>query len=77
MAKVKGWILPADEARVSELQYAVEAGALYYVDTFGKPYSPTLQVWLAEHTETVAEVAVSYRNYRLLNSASANWPSAH
>ncbi len=66
VGRVRGWVVPADEARVLELQDAVRARARFYVDPFGRLRTPELDAWLAGNTEFVAKVGESGGIYRIV-----------
>jgi hypothetical protein len=65
LAKVRGWVLPADEVRLDVIRDALEAGAAYYVDPYRKRNAPELDAWLADNAELAVDRGELGRIYKL------------
>lgn len=65
LAQVRGWVLPADEARLDLIRRAAAQGAQFYVDPYRKSNDPELDRWLCTNAEIVVDRGELGRIFRL------------
>lgn len=65
LAGVRGWVLPADEARLDVIEAAAARGAGYYVDPYRKRDDAGLAAWLDAHADLVVDQGELGRIFRL------------
>ena len=56
LAKVRGWVLPSDGARLEYIREAVAQGAEYYVDPYRFEYGQDFNLWIKENAEKVVDL---------------------
>ncbi len=65
LANVRGWVLPADEARLDIIRLAADRGAAFYVDPYRKRGDAELDGWLADHADIAVDRGELGRIFRL------------